>query len=85
MLSDRIQQAIKDLILDSDGQSTVSDVVITFRDVGDIRRYTATWLPTGDTIWRECPISKVEFDADHEEEMIDAVLDLSDTVWRLQI
>jgi hypothetical protein len=83
MISDRVQQAIKDLVLDSDGQTDVSDVVITFCDKGNTRHYTATFTPTGDSAWLKRPLSEVEFDADHEEAMIDTVLELSDVVWTL--
>jgi hypothetical protein len=80
-MTSRLDQAIKDLILDSDGQSNLSDVSITFSDKGDIRRYTAIWQPTGDMAWSECPLSEVEHDVDHEEQMIQVVLELSAVVW----
>lgn len=83
MISDRVEQAIRDLILDSDGQSDVSDVVITFWDKGDTRHYTATWTPTGDVAWHHCSLSEVEIDADHEEAMIDLIIELSNIVWGL--
>ncbi len=83
MISERVQQAIKDLILDSDGQTAVSDVVITFSDRDEVRYYSATFTCTEDTAWAQYPLSWVESEADHEDAMIDVLLELSDIVWSL--